>query len=66
MITEDFARKLFHKWHITINSDDSLRANHNGNYVAWFSDSGLLTLDGEFSASVLEALGWWITNKRKQ
>jgi hypothetical protein len=35
-----------------------------GHYMAWYPDEDKITLDCQFTADELEALAWWMKNKR--
>lgn len=60
-MNEKIARKILGEW---VQSDDTLYCL--GQYLAWPSctDKEYITLDAEFTAEDLEAIAWWMRNKK--
>ena len=57
-MNEELARKL-----LPVNEDDSLGPSY-GHYMAWSPSDNEITLDCEFTLEELEAIVWWMRNKR--
>jgi len=49
----------------TILSDGSLDGSFPFPYLSWRIGNKEATLDGEFTVDKLEAIAWWMKNKRK-
>lgn len=43
----------------------SLCSGEHFAYTNWFKGDETATLDGEFTADQLEAIAWWIRNKKR-
>ena len=46
-----------------IQNDGSLY--NSGHYLSWDIPSNIICLDGDFESDELEAIVWWMRNKRK-
>ncbi len=54
------ARKILGSW---IKEDNGLY--NLTEYLGWHADRNWATLDGEFTVDELEAIAWWMKNKRR-
>jgi len=43
---------------------EAIEANR-GNYINWFLEDETITLDGDFTIEILEALIWFMKNKKE-
>lgn len=60
---EALARSIFNE-NIDIDPDDGLWGRRE--YIVWECDENSAVLDGYFSPDELEAIAWWMKNKRKE
>lgn len=60
-MNEEIARKIL---------DDSIEENNGlfnlGQYLSWSPNYEEAILDGEFTADELEAIAWWMHNKKEE
>ena len=46
--------------------DNELKPSSDGGWIRWQNDLYYVTVDGELNVDQLEALAWWIRNKRRR
>lgn len=59
-MNEEEARKILGK---SINESGELTP-HGEEYMFWYRDDGRIYLDGHFKPEELEAMVWWMKNKK--
>jgi len=65
---ETTARKIFEKAGIDVYSVENNPDNLSGRnrYIEWVSYSSKIIIDNEMTAEEMEALAWWMKNKKKE
>ena len=62
---EHEARKVLEPWIGVDDSINTLDLERNCDFYAWWVPTSIsITLDGYFTAEQLEAIAWWMRNKK--